>query len=208
MTAALETPHIPGLFGPEKTCTKCGTTKPLDEFHVNRAGPDGRRPDCRECRNAYTLALMRRKRAQKYQGYEHRMVTTYPGIYRSLSAHKSLSTNPNVPQYHNYGGRGIEYRFAGTFEDGCKLVVETLGHRPTKKHSLDRIDVDGHFEINNLRWATRRQQADNRRPRPTASEWATICEQIPAAQELLSDLRSFGSPFRPERSSSWCAARR
>ena len=32
-----------------KTCTKCGETKPLDDFHRDRSKADGRRPDCREC---------------------------------------------------------------------------------------------------------------------------------------------------------------
>ena len=32
-----------------KTCTKCGETKPLDDFHRNKTGAGGRRPDCKEC---------------------------------------------------------------------------------------------------------------------------------------------------------------
>ena len=33
-----------------KTCTKCGETKPLDDFHRHRSGADGLRARCRECR--------------------------------------------------------------------------------------------------------------------------------------------------------------
>jgi hypothetical protein len=32
-----------------KSCTKCGETKPLTEFHVNNRVKDGRRADCRAC---------------------------------------------------------------------------------------------------------------------------------------------------------------
>ena len=32
-----------------KTCTKCGETKPLDDFHRDKRRPDGRRSDCKEC---------------------------------------------------------------------------------------------------------------------------------------------------------------
>ena len=36
-----------------KTCTKCGETKPLDDFHRDKRGPDGRRSDCKECVREY-----------------------------------------------------------------------------------------------------------------------------------------------------------
>ena len=32
-----------------KACTKCGETKPLDDFHRDKTGAGGRRPDCKEC---------------------------------------------------------------------------------------------------------------------------------------------------------------
>lgn len=32
-----------------KTCSKCGETKPLEEFCRDRSKPDGHRPDCRAC---------------------------------------------------------------------------------------------------------------------------------------------------------------
>lgn len=36
-----------------KSCTKCGETKPLAEFHEHAPAPDGRRPTCIPCRRAY-----------------------------------------------------------------------------------------------------------------------------------------------------------
>lgn len=32
-----------------KTCTRCGETKPLDEYHRDKRRGDGRRADCKEC---------------------------------------------------------------------------------------------------------------------------------------------------------------
>lgn len=32
-----------------KTCTRCGETKPLTEFHRNRSAPDGRQSRCKVC---------------------------------------------------------------------------------------------------------------------------------------------------------------
>ena len=40
----------------EKACTKCGETKPLDQFHRRKDSPGGRRAYCKECRNAQTAA--------------------------------------------------------------------------------------------------------------------------------------------------------
>ena len=37
-----------------KTCTKCGETKPLDDFHRNKTGAGGRRSYCKECVREYT----------------------------------------------------------------------------------------------------------------------------------------------------------
>ena len=36
-----------------KTCTKCGETKPLDDFHRYKRSPDGRKPHCKECVREY-----------------------------------------------------------------------------------------------------------------------------------------------------------
>ena len=62
--------------------------------------------------------------------------------------------------WHNYGGRGITVcdkwgTFAGFFAD--------MGHKPSSRHSLDRIDVNGNYNKENCRWATWDIQANNKR---------------------------------------------
>ena len=68
---------------------------------------------------------------------------------------------PNNPDYHYYGGRGIEVCDDWRF-DFWRFVAD-VPPKPSCRHSIDRIDNDGNYEPGNIRWATAKQQTDNRR---------------------------------------------
>ena len=38
----------------EKTCTRCGASKPLESFHRRRASKDGRQSMCKDCMNVFS----------------------------------------------------------------------------------------------------------------------------------------------------------
>jgi hypothetical protein len=80
--------------------------------------------------------------------------------WTSFHAAKKRCTNTKAKQYADYGGRGIKFRFK-SFEE----FFAEVGPRPEPKfkYSLERIDNDGHYESGNVRWATKKQQARNRR---------------------------------------------
>lgn len=69
-------------------------------------------------------------------------------------------TNPNLKDFHRYGGRGITY--APEWEDFASFYAY-VGDPPSEKHTIDRIDVNGNYEPGNVRWATYTQQNRNRR---------------------------------------------
>lgn len=109
--------------------------------------------------------------------------------YAAWSAMKRRCYSPNVQNYKNYGGRGI--RVCVRWVESFEAFLGDMGRRPSSKHSLDRIDVNGHYEPANCRWATAAEQARNRRDnvvleahgqKKTQREW---CRELGITERLL-----------------------
>lgn len=81
--------------------------------------------------------------------------------YHIWQGMKQRCTNPCSTMYHAYGARGIQVceRWLNDFE----AFIEDVGERPSDDHSIDRIDVNGNYEPNNVRWATPIEQSQNKR---------------------------------------------
>lgn len=78
--------------------------------------------------------------------------------YRAYQNARQRCIDSRRREYKNYGGRGIKFLFKN-FED----FITDIGDRPSARHSLDRIDNEGHYERGNVRWATLEEQCKNRR---------------------------------------------
>lgn len=69
-------------------------------------------------------------------------------------------SNPKARSFKNYGGRGIAVcKEWESFE----VFAKDVGPRPSKNHSLDRINNDGNYEPGNVRWAIPIEQHGNKR---------------------------------------------
>lgn len=78
---------------------------------------------------------------------------------------KQRCYNPNDPRYKDWGGRGIAV--CDQWLNSYKAFELYMGSRP-KGCTLDRIDNDKNYEPGNVRWATPKEQAANRRKRSKA----------------------------------------
>ena len=98
--------------------------------------------------------------------------------YRTWQHMIGRCTCPTDKTFHRYGARGISVcdRWLKSFDQ----FLFDMGRRPSAAHSLDRINNSGDYEPENCRWATRREQANNRSSTITVSHFGR--------NELLTDL--------------------
>lgn len=87
----------------------------------------------------------------------------YTSTYRSWISTRQRCTNPKATGYKNWGGRGITV--CERWDKFSNFLID-MGERPPGT-TLERLDNDGDYEPGNCIWATYKQQAKNRRNKPT-----------------------------------------
>lgn len=80
-------------------------------------------------------------------------------IYHVWSNMIARCNNPNIKNYHRYGGRGIRVdpRWIESFEDFYQDVADIYDESKT----MDRIDNDLGYFLGNVRWSTQKEQCRN-----------------------------------------------
>lgn len=144
-----------------KICSKCKKRKPISEFHKDKQKTIEYASCCKECRKIY---------AQRYyQLHKTKILKHNKNYYQSVVGHlrkcfsnmKQRCCNPKCKSYKNYGGRGIKCLFESS-DDFVDYVTNELKTNPSGLE-IDRIDNNGHYEKDNIRFVIRKINRNNRK---------------------------------------------
>jgi hypothetical protein len=143
----------------------------------------GQRKSC-GCYRRDRMSTMTLKHGER--GGALRPFQTYE--YRTWNRMVERCHDPKHMNFKDYGGRGIVVCERWRADFGAFLA--DMGRKASKRHSIDRIDVNGHYEPGNCRWASPLEQARNR----SNNRAVTFCGQH--FSTLSAAAESVGLPYK------------
>jgi hypothetical protein len=144
-------------------------------------GSDLRRQSTRSCgclRREIAIEKAKQK-AQIAKTHGHACRNAHSPEYGVWTSMKERCSAPNSKDWPRYGGRGI--KVCDEWINDFERFFRDMGPRPSKKHSIDRIDNEKGYEPGNCRWATAIEQASNTR----TTSFVTIKGETLARSEAI-----------------------
>lgn len=83
-------------------------------------------------------------------------------LYSTYRSMLSRCSNPNNPDFRNYGGRGISVANEWKGASGFSQFISDMGNKP-EGMSLDRKKVNGNYCKENCKWSSTHEQGANKR---------------------------------------------
>ena len=134
------------------TCPNCNETRLVRRDVIARVTKAGKPLICKPCHNR--MRFENKNHPRKGTGVKNNKDLSYTRSSYYKAKQRCSSGSKHHPCYEN-----VQFKF-----NSLQELIDCIGIRP-KGMTLDRVDTLGHYEPNNVRWATVLQQAQNRMPR-------------------------------------------
>ena len=128
-------------------------------------------------------------------------------LYAVWNQMKNRCYNKNSISYHNYGGRGL--KISKSWYNSFAQFVSDMGPKPSSIYTIERVNNSIGYSKYNCRWATRKEQAINRRTNKrifynnhnlTISEWAKKLNMpFSLIQQRLANNRPISDVLNPQK---------
>jgi hypothetical protein len=136
----------------EVQCPKCAEKRMVRSDVIAKVTSQGKPLICKPCHNK-----------MRFDGRDHPRkgagVKNNPELARTRSSYYKAKQRCKMGKNHHPCYEKVEFKF-----DSLQHLIDCIGIRP-ESTSLDRINPLGHYEPSNVRWATAKQQTDNRLPK-------------------------------------------